>query len=286
MNLDLAGNQVVMLPNDASEAEFERLTKDPNWLFQLKADGVHVLASRLSGDRIDTRNRKGEPHACPVAFGNAIHGLPENTIVDGERLHEGGYVVFDLLYLASEDLRECPYAERFDKLRTLHRRAQRDQNAFAWTRVVETAFTAEDKRTLLTRLRIENAEGCIAKDLRAPYRPGRPAEGGPIRRLKFRKSLTCIVLRREAKDLKASFEMYVRDDNGKSVNIGQVSAQQFFTQIEPGKARIAECSYLYSTPGNKLVQPVLVRPVPWRDDKSAEECTLDQLVRGGRFAVK
>ena len=285
MNLDLSGNQCVALPTDATEAEFIALISDQNFLFQTKEDGIHILASRLSGNRIDTRNRKGEPHACPVAFGNAIFGLPENTMVDGERLHEGGYVIFDLLYLGGTDLRKRPYAERFEILRTLHRRAQRDQNAFAWTRIVETALTAKDKRALLDRLKAENAEGCIAKDIRAPYRPGRPAEGGPMLRYKFRKSATCIVQRRGPEDLKASFECYLIED-GKPVNVGHVSAQQFFTQLKPGEARIAEISYLYSSPSNRLIQPVLVRPVPWRDDKSSEECTLDQLVRGGRFAVK
>lgn len=106
-----------------------------------------------------------------------------------------------------------------------------------------------------------------------------------MRRLKFLKSLTCIVQRRRTDD-KASFEMFVFDKDKKPVNIGQVSAQQFFLMIEPGEAKIAEVSYLYATPGNKLTQPRLVRPVPWRDDKSAEECTLDQLIRGGRFAEK
>jgi hypothetical protein len=43
---------------------------------------------------------------------------------------------------------------------------------------------------------------------------------------------------------------------------------------------------LYATPSNKIVQPRLKRPDPFRTDKRPEDCTMDQLVKGGRFASR
>jgi bifunctional non-homologous end joining protein LigD len=269
---------------DDIPAAVMRLIEDPDWCMQTKEDGVHLLAARTPTRQVFL-NRKGEPHAVPAATAKALEGLLANTLLDGEKLHEGGLVLFDCIYENDRDLREWPYRDRLDVILS-EILTRVDQSVI---RVVRTEFTAEAKLAFLIEAKAQNLEGIILKNLRAKYVPGRPDEGAwTMHRLKYRKSLTCICQRRPTtdKNQKASFEMFVLDGNGKPVNIGQVTAQQYFGDIEPGKARIGEVSYLYSSPSNKLVQPVLVRPMPWRTDKTAEECTLDQLVRGGRFAVK
>lgn len=287
VNLDVAGDQCVWLPTDIVwppdqdeiPAEAMKLIEDPGWCAQVKEDGNHVIAARTQ-DKLTFRNRKGAEHPVPTATAKALMGLLPNTMLDGEKLHEGGYVIFDAMYVGDRDIRDLPYSDRMTIINTEVLALIPDCITI---RFVQTAVLATSKLALVTLLRQMNAEGVIFKSLRAPYRPGRPETGGPMRRLKFLKSLTCVVQRRRT-DNKASFEMFVFDKDKKPVNIGQVSAQQFFSQIEPGAAKIAEVTYLYATPGNKLTQPRLVRPVPWRDDKSAEECTLDQLIQGGRFA--
>lgn len=276
IQIETSGNQAVWLPTDVSEAEAERLITDDNWCAQVKEDGIHVLAASVKG-RIDIRNRKGEPHPMPDVIKTQLADLPNETLLDGEKLHSGILVVFDILYLAGEDLRKLPYQRRFEIITGLCVTLRKSLVV-----PVLTAFGTKDKRKMVETVRAARGEGVIFKDLRVPYRPGRPAEGGSMRRLKFRKSLTCI-LQRRPNDTKASFEMYLMDGQ-EPVNIGSVSAQQYFDGIAPGEIRIGEVTYLYATPSKKVVQPVLLRPVPWRDDKVAEECTIDQLVQGGRFA--
>lgn len=277
MKVDVMGTDAVWLPTDIEERELDGFLENDNYCLQKKEDGVHVLASHTADGRIDVRNRRGELHRIPPALERVLRQVPRETMLDGEKLHEGGLVVFDMLYGAGEDLRGFPYTGRLARAAELCLEVNSPL-----LRVVETALTPPAKRALADRLRAERAEGLILKDLRAPYRPGRTAWGWTMRRLKFLKSLTAIV-QRPATGTKAHFEMFLIDQ-GKVVSIGTVSAQQFYDRLIPGQSVIAEVSYLYATPGNRVVQPRLKRPNPFRTDKAPEDCTIDQLVTGGRFA--
>lgn len=283
MRVDVMGADAVWLPSDIDERELEMFLTNDAYCAQTKEDGVHVLASRNAAGRVDTRNRRGELHSVPPALAQIIERWPPETMVDGEKLHEGGFVAFDLLYLAGEDLRNFPYRERLLRLTQF---VLATESPFF--RVVETALTTEAKRALVEKVRAANGEGIILKDLRSAYTPGRTAWGWTMRRLKFLKSMTAVIMRRPAdyrgKDAnKASFELFLME-NGQWVNIGTVSAQQFFERLQPGESAVAEVLYLYSTPGNRVVQPRLKRPDPFRSDKRPEDCTITQLVKGGRFA--
>ena len=288
MTLALAGTQCVWLPSDLLwkpgdsdiPAEAMRLIEDPNWCAQVKEDGNHVLAAKVDTERITTRNREGTPHPVLPSVERELAKLPAQTMFDGEKLHTGPYVVFDILYLNGEDLRDRPYRDRFYILTGM---CEILNPRIIYP--VRTALTTAEKLALVLELREDRAEGVILKDLRATYRPGRPEFGGSMRRLKFRKSLTCLVRRRDENDpnQKASFDMFAYDGNGKLLSIGAVSARHFHKQVEPGCVRIAECSYLYATPKNKVVQPTLLM---FREDKSTEDCSLSQLILGGRFAER
>jgi len=277
MKIEVVGDQAVWLPTDVSEADAERLLVDPNYCIQDKEDGIHVLAARTERG-VSTRNRKGEPHSVPQGLTQVLMGLPVGSMLDGERLHEGGYVVFDILYWDGRDWREESYANRLGEV---YRVCSVMQST--WIRPIASAFSENAKRDFLLDRREQMKEGVIFKDMRAPYRPGRPVEGGTLRRLKFTKRMSVILFRRQG-DTKASFDMLAFDGKPLPSLIGTVSAQQFFTDLLPGQARVGEVEYLYGTPNRKLVQPRLVRPNPWREDKSFEECTLDQVIVGGRFA--
>jgi ATP-dependent DNA ligase len=281
-----------MLPTDIAwppdkpdiPVEALQLIMDPNWCAQTKEDGNHVLAARTP-ERVTTRNRNGTPHPVTQAVGLQLAKLPANSMLDGEKLHTGSYVVFDLLYLDSMDFRGVSYKQRFE----LAEEVCTDVIQSPLIRPVRTAWTTEDKFEFVRELRQANAEGVIFRDWRAPYIAGRPAFGGPLRRLKFIKSLTCLVQRRIETDRKAataSFDMFLYSPSGQIINIGEVSSSKYHNQLTPGEMRVAEIIYLYSTPEGKLTQPRLRRPVPWRTDKVAGDCTIDQLVLGGRFAVK
>ena len=282
MQLSAVGTEAVWLPSDLPESELPGFIEHDNYLVQRKEDGIHILAGVKANGNVFALNRRGEPHGIPKALETMLARLPPETMLDAEKLHEGGMVAFDFLYYGGEDLRELPYATRLSRLVTLCLAINSPL-----LRVVETALTVKDKLALIERLRAEQAEGIIVKDLRSTYTPGRTAWGWSMRRVKFTKSLTAIVYRR-LNDNKGSFDVLLIDPKLRNlpVLIGTVTAQQFFDQLEPGQSAVAEISYLYSTPSNKIVQPRLKRPNPWRSDKRPSDCTIDQLVMGGRFAQR
>jgi hypothetical protein len=273
----------VWLPCDLPPEQAERFIEDPNYFFQKKEDGVHLLASKNQQGLVDTRNRRGELHRIPLELAKVLNQMAPETMLDGEKLHEGGLVVFDMLYDAGRDLRPLSYGERLLAMLEWYTK-------FVWTtksgliRIVETAMDADAKRALAQRLKEENAEGYIIKDARAPYAPGRTDDWQThtMFRVKFLKSLTAIVYRRIG-DTKGSFDVLLIDGTVPTL-IGTVTSQQFHDQLGPGESAIAEISYLYSTPSNKIVPTRLKRPNPWRTDKRPSDCTINQLIKGGRFA--
>lgn len=271
------GTDIAWLPTDCTEAEAAKFIDDPLYCAQAKEDGIHVFVRCQDG--IDGFNRRGEAHPIPDVIQKALAGaLPEPSFLDGEKLHRpvaGKWLMlFDALMIAGEDIQALTYQERWARVSALALPPA--------IGLVRSAFTAEEKRALVDELRAANAEGVIFKRLDAPYRQGRPVIGGPMRRLKFRKTAE-VILERRAVDSTRSFEMYVIQGND-MVNVGSVSARQFYEQLEPKQIAIGSVTYLYASPSLKLVQPVLVDP-PWRTDKRPADCTAAQLVRGGRFAA-
>lgn len=272
------------LPTDLEASELEPILTDPTWFATEKLDGVHVIAHVDEAGWVTCTNRRGEPYAgMPPALTKAIAAIfPPGSIVDGEFLQRAGrFVAFDLLTLAGRDL--C-----------------REWCAYRWTvlagavpcsdliQVVDAAFTEAQKIDMLERLMNERAEGLILKKHDAPYTPGRPAVGGPMRRLKFRKTCDLIIQRRKAADTKHSFEMFAIDGDGTTRNVGSVNAntldpatrKPFYDSLRPEGFAVAEISYLYASDTYRLVQPTLVRV---RTDKDPTDCGIDQLVISKRF---
>jgi bifunctional non-homologous end joining protein LigD len=60
-------------------------------------------------------------------------------------------------------------------------------------RLVETAFSTQQKTGLWERLRRENREGIVFKRLDAPYVSGKPNQGGPQLKFKFVATLSVVV---------------------------------------------------------------------------------------------
>lgn len=266
---------------DATEAEVERLIDDPNYAFEEKVDGMHVIAhvfatEMLKPNTVVTTNRKGEiSKEIPRAILKPLELLPRGTILAGEYLDRlAAFAPFDLIRFRDTDVRQFPYRDRREALQILIK--DLGPNIIP----VRHACTPDSKRALLAALRAEVAEGVVVKDLRAPYSERRFPVGGPFRRMKFRKECDVLV-RRRTDDTTRSFSMYVFDNDGEIVDVGTVSAYAFYELLAPGGVATATVSYLYSTPNNQLYgPPVLVR---LRDDKDPKECSLSQLVLGKRF---
>jgi ATP-dependent DNA ligase len=90
----------------------ERFTT-PEWLFERKFDGIRLLAYKQGSDvRLYSRNRL--PQHLPQ-LAQAIRVLPvDDAILDGEITwrHDGGYHVFDVLWLDGRGLTALPLVDR------------------------------------------------------------------------------------------------------------------------------------------------------------------------------
>ena len=259
-------------PTDASPQQETSLLDDPTYVSQEKFDGIHVLSERNESGVL-FYNKAGALRSEPDLIKPLIN-LPPTTILDGERLPRGPYIVYDVLWYAGVDCRAAGFDTRDRILEDLVRRHTLPS---ALILKAPTARTTLEKMQLMERLRIERAEGVIYKHIEAPYVHGK---AGGIWKVKFVKECDVIVLRRQ-KDTKHSFEMFVFNEGEAPVHVGSVHAQGYYDMLKPGQAAVAEVRYLYSSDENKLIQPRIWR---LRTDKKPLECTFDQIIRGKRYA--
>ena len=130
----------------------------PDWIFERKFDGIRLLAFKDGADvRLLSRNRL--PQNVP-RLAEAIAALPvRDVVLDGEITwdREGGYHVFDILWLDGRSVTGLPLEERLALLRQLPlrtpmRRVQALDEAEPWARACR-----------------EGWEGVIAKRRGSPY---------------------------------------------------------------------------------------------------------------------
>jgi DNA ligase D-like protein (predicted ligase) len=141
----------------AATLTHERVAGD-DWLFERKFDGIRLLAYKRGGNvRLYSRNCL--PQEVP-AVAEAVAALPvRDAILDGELTwdRQGGYHVFDILWLDGQDLTPLPLEERRALLQRLPfqgpmRRVDLIDDAEPWERA-----------------RREGWEGVIAKRRGSPY---------------------------------------------------------------------------------------------------------------------
>lgn len=274
--------QAAQLLTSCAPDELEGLLADEAWVAQQKLDGarvlVHVPGSGQAREVVAT-NRAGE--VTELASAELLSCLAEATpgsILDGE-LVGGEYHAFDLLQHGTQDLRGAGYLDRWLELDALV-----DQLSGP-VRLVAVARTEAEKRALFARLEAERAEGIVFKRRDAPYVPGRPASGGAQRKHKFVKSADVVIVANAGN----AYAMVVLDAEGAERSVGKVfagttnaSRKALDARLGAGERPVAEVEYLYATDDEQLFQPVFLR---LREDKAAEECTLDQLVRTNRDVV-
>jgi len=158
------------LLNHIEETEAERLLRDDDYCAQEKFDGRHILV-RKQAAQIEGINKKGLVVGLPEPLFRVIDHYGSDVILDGESVGDT-YHAFDLLVLEGVDIRAWPYRERLAGLMNLLSGVQQTVIRF-----VDTAFTTQQKRTLLDRLRRDRKEGIVFKRLDAPYTAGRPNTG-------------------------------------------------------------------------------------------------------------
>jgi ATP-dependent DNA ligase len=180
----------------------KELPEGDGYIYEIKLDGFRCLAF-MDGDELFLQSRGGKP------FGRYFPELsfpPGRYVLDGEivvrgadgredfdalgqRIHPAAsrvqrlaaetpatYVTFDLLARDGRALLECPFRERRAELERL---LAGDGFAAAPIELMQATTRVQDARKWLVR-----AEGAIAKDLDAPYRPGERKGMAKVKRVR------------------------------------------------------------------------------------------------------
>ncbi len=184
----------------------------PDWLFQVKWDGVRMLSRRdQTGVRLINRRGHERTEQYPELT-SLLAALPVGTVVDGEvvvlrsgkpsfhgvlqrdlsrrlavirakqRQLPATYCVFDLLYHRGKDVRRLPLSERQQMLAALmpHRQSE--------LQVVESFRCG---RELFDATRMQGLEGVVAKRAASLYRPGKSSDDW--RKIKHFREADCVV---------------------------------------------------------------------------------------------
>ena len=252
------------LLNPVEEAEVELLLRDDNYCAQEKFDGKHLLV-RKQDDDLEGINKKGFVVGLPQTVASELRSVTGSFIPDGESIGDD-YHAFDLLEYNGENLRVLPYRIRLARLIDLLLLTRSD---FKHIRLVETAFSTQQKTTLWERLKRENREGIVFKRLDAPYVPGRPNSGGPQLKFKFVATVSAVVAK-----INVQRSVEISLFNGRSlVSCGNVTIPA--NHEIPTVGTVVDARYLYAYRDSlALYQPVYLGP---RDDVDPGECLVSQL---------
>ena len=252
------------LLNPVDEAEVELLLRDDNYCAQEKFDGKHLLV-RKQDDDLEGINKKGFVVGLPQTVASELRSVTGSFIPDGESIGDD-YHAFDLIEYNGENLRVLPYRIRLARLIDLLLLTRSD---FKHIRLVETAFSTQQKTTLWERLKRENREGIVFKRLDAPYVPGRPNSGGPQLKFKFVATVSAVVAK-----INVQRSVEISLFNGRSlVSCGNVTIPA--NHEIPTVGTVVDARYLYAYRDSlALYQPVYLGP---RDDVDPGECLVSQL---------
>jgi ATP-dependent DNA ligase len=260
---------------------FKRFLDDPNWVWQEKWNGDRRLILK-EGNTIQDFNRKGERgKGLPPEIIAALKAHPlHRFIIDCEWVRDfNQLVIFDMLIAGDDVIATNPYSSR---LSYIH------MNFDGFNKRVlpiATAVTRAEKLALVERLIAEHAEGFVMKELSKPYRESNKA--GTLRynyRVKFWKTLDAVVLGDSTKIVDGNTRdsvrlgLYMQDGSLKDI-CGASKKARYSLKI----GDVVEIKYLYGTGTFDIVQIDILH---LRDDKTAEQCTIDQIVINKNWFMK
>jgi ATP-dependent DNA ligase len=181
-----------MLLENMSEAEAKALLTNPEWCFQLKANGHRVRVTVHNG-KVRGMSRQNLGKASPMVIVDYLaKKFPDTTVVlDGELLDTDEMVVFDILNHDGNPVHALPAFGRiqiFEKLFPLPPKGAPRPPVVA----TFTAYTAKAKSAMWSAAFSGGEEGIVAKK-NVRYTAGRPS-GGPARKYKFLNTCTVICL--------------------------------------------------------------------------------------------
>jgi ATP-dependent DNA ligase len=256
-----------MLAESIDPSKLIDFCNDDAWYAEQKVDG-HRLLVVIEDGRVAFLNRAGEPKVSGVTPGmqrqfERLEGGP--WVFDGE-IVDSRLWLFDLPMAPGEVTPAHPYEWR---------RGVLDSFFGLWqpgdiVRLLPCRRETADKLELAKALVTAGAEGLMFKHRDAPYHSGKRTK--QVLKAKFTKEAD-VVVTAISPDGKDSLAVGLHDPNGRLVDVGKSST------IGKGTFAVGDVitvRYLYVVPGGKarLYQPTILTK---RDDKKAEECTMDQL---------
>ncbi len=292
------------------------------YLYEIKLDGFRCVAF-VDGDDVYLQSRNGRPlgrYFPELVLPAGRYVLDGEIVVRGpdgredfaalqQRVHPAAsrvqrlavetpatYVAFDLLARDDEALLDLPFAERRAGLETL---LGASEFAGAPVELMATASSVEEARRWL-----RDAEGVIAKERSAPYRPGQ--RKGMVKVKRVRTIDAVVVGWRPGKEPDTVGALILGLYDGAELHVvghcsGLTAAEKrrlvgFFAPYATGERGAADPSRW--TAGRELewvaLRPELVVEIDfdhvsdgrirhgaklrrWRDDKDPRRCTFDQL---------
>jgi ATP-dependent DNA ligase len=295
-----------------------------DYIYEVKLDGFRCLAF-VDGEEVYLQSRSAKPlgrYFPELVLPLGRYVLDGEIVVRdadgredfdalGQRIHPAAsrierlavetpavYVVFDLLAHDDESLLERPLAER---RAALERLLADERFAEAPVELMQTVATTREAQPWL-----EHAEGAIAKELSAPYRPGE--RKGTFKVKRVRTIDTVLVGWRPGKEPDTVGALILGLYDGPDLRVvghcsGLTAADKrrligFLAPYETGERGSAEPSRWSSGKDLEWVglRPELVIEIDfdhvsagrirhgaklrrWREDKPPRECTYDQLYR-------
>ena len=293
------------------------LPEGDGWAYEPKYDGFRAIAF-VDGETVELQSRNGRPltrYFPELRFPPARYVLDGEIVIPGaqggeefgllqQRIHPAAsrvamlaettpstYVAFDLLAREDEVLLELPFAER---------RAALEALVTAPVELTPMVTTAQDADRWL-----QSAEGVIAKETAAPYRPGERVGMVKVKRVRTIDAVVLGYRPGKAEGTVGSLILGLYDENGKMREVGHSSGftasekRDLIERLKPyetGERGSGEPSRW--TAGRDLewvsLRPELVVEVTfdhvsdgrirhgakvqrWRDDKNPADCRVEQL---------
>lgn len=266
-----AGDQSGWLPqllNEVLDDGLEALLRDPHWIAQEKKNGQRRGVIVKDG-AVRGVNKKGRfIGGVPQPWVHALKERLADSIIDGE--HVGAKLfVFDSPRIAGEDLTQRRYAYRLERVR--EHLANLNEPMIE---VLDSEHTEAGKRALLERIRQENGEGIVFRNVGGIYLSGAAKNLRSADSIKYKlyEYSNCLVT---AKNTGRSVALGLLDSIGAVVPVGSVTIPA--NQDIPSPGAVLKVRYMHMFEGGKLYGPPVSYGVA--AGVKSETCTLDQVKR-------